>query len=78
VLGALVKNRIFGDVDSSLVITFDGNWSDICNSELIKQPAEPSKFSNEPSLYSALVEERATVPYFLDFHEIKLWPKKIT
>jgi len=36
VLGPLMENRILGNVDGSLVITFDRNRSDVVNGELMK------------------------------------------
>ena len=46
VLGPLMENRILGNVDGSLVITFDRDRSDGVNGELMKQPAKPCQFSN--------------------------------
>ena len=41
VLGSFMENRIFSNVDCCLVVTFDGNWSNGSDGELIQQPTKP-------------------------------------
>ena len=80
VLGSIMEDGVFSNINGCLAVTFNRDRGDVSDIKLINNLL--SQASSATSLlrllYSASTEDKETTPYFLDFHEIRLLPRKTT
>lgn len=77
VFNLFMEHGVGCNMKSNLVITVQCSYLRMNYMKITKEKPNPSEFKYVVAtvLYSILAEERDTTFYFLDFQEIKDWPK---
>lgn len=80
VLGPLMKNKIFTNMNGTLIVTIQGHMLEISDLKISEQSNKPSNLEVVAAiaLYSASLEDLEIVPCFLDFQETGELPSNKT